>query len=472
MEMPEQRAGVSRVAAVLIIVACLVLGAVGGAYILFSSPAPNNSNTRILTSLSSTAMATSGMACGNVAPYDESIPSTYQSMYTTLDQILNDYGHTLDPKAPVAAHQVIYATELLPADSNLGSKLLSQQAMQSVVLFLNAIQKLGIQGVTIDISYPILTSTFPNYAQYLSFYQNVVEMVRQRGMKIDIESETPLLVGYPGLSLSSLSYANLAYTTYVTEDREMIQAVINDLHPDYLNIGTETDTLQNLLHYPGISTPQGWASYISSILAGLNKGTTKINVGIGSWDPISYLYATLNNSAIDAIDVHVYPAYGNYLSVLTQIGELSTQYRKPIVIDEMWLHKSVMNEGVGFATDAKISARNDYAFWVPLDEAFLRVMAKYAQVYDVGFISPFEGTIFFAYLNYSSSTANLPNDGRQVVSQAAGQNIARGLISPLGCYYQDLIREQNGLSPTTLSLSAQELSRPSQFEPSFWCVWL
>ncbi len=463
MEMLEERAAVSTVAMVLVIVACLVLAGVGGAYIIFSSSAQNSGNSRIPSSLSlttiasttiaSTAIAMSGTACANVASYDESIPSTYQSMYTTLDQTLNGFSQNLDSKQPVATHQVIYATELLPADSNLGPKLLSQQALQSVMKFLDAIQKLGVQGVTIDISYPILTPSFPNYDQYLSFYQNVVEQVRQRGMKIDIESETPLLVGYPGISVGSISYANLPYSTYVTEDREMIQTIINDLHPDYINIGTETDTLQILLHYPEVSTPQEWGSYISSILAGLNKGTTKIDVGIGSWDPISYLYTTLNNSAIDAIDVHIYPVYGNYLGVLTQIGELSRQYNKPIVIDEMWLHKSVMNEGVGFTTDAKISARNMYAFWIPLDEKFLEVMTKYAQVYDVNFVSPFEGTIFFAYLNYSSSTANVPYDqARQVMGQAAGQNIAKGIVSPLGCYYQDLIREQNALSPTSFSV--------------------
>ena len=168
----------------------------------------------------------------------------------------------------MASHRVIYATELLPADSNIGQRRLSPQAMQGVINYLDAIQKLGVQGVTIDISFPILAPTFPNYGQYLQFYENVVAQVRQRGMKMDIESETPLLVGYPGLSLGSISYANLTYPDYVSEDEEMIQTVINDLHPDYLNIGTETDTLQMLLHYPEVSTPQGWGTYISTLLQG------------------------------------------------------------------------------------------------------------------------------------------------------------------------------------------------------------
>jgi hypothetical protein len=432
------RKGVSTVLIALIIV--IVLVAAFGTDVYLSRFAPSSALTSFSTP---TALVTGGLMCSSVANYDESIPPAYQSMYSALSQILDNFGQTLSSTSPVASHAVIYATELLPADSNIGQRLLSPQAMQGVSNYLDAIQKLGVQGVTIDISFPVLVPTFPNYDQYLQFYENVVAQVRQRGMKIDIESETPLLVGYPGLSLGSLSYANLTYSDYVSQDKEMIQTVINDLHPDYLNIGTETDTLQMLLHYPEVSTPQGWGTYISSLLTGLNKSSTKINVGIGSWDPISYLYATLNDSMVDAIDVHIYPVYGNYLSILTRIGQLSEEYGKPIIIDEMWLHKSTMTEGHNFATDAEISARNLYGFWIPLDEKFLEVMSKYSQVYNVVYISPFEATYFFAYLDYTSTTANIPYyEARQAAGRAAAVNIANGIVSPLGCYYSELINGQ------------------------------
>jgi hypothetical protein len=441
-----ERRAVSVVLAALIIVVLFV--AAVGAYIFLLRSASGNSG--FLGSFSTaTTSPRQGMTCSNIAQYDEDIPPTYQPMYATLSQILDNFRQTLSSTSPGGSHEVIYATELLPADSNIGQRLLSPQTMQGVINYLDAIQKLGIDGVTIDVSYPILTPTFPNYSQYLSFYENVVGQARTRGMKVDIESETPLLVGYPGLSLGSVSYANLSYTTYVNEDREMIQTIINDLHPDYLNIGTETDTLQMLLHYPEISTPRGWGMYIHSLLMGLNKSTTRINVGIGSWDPIGYLYATLNESAIDAIDIHVYPVYGNYLSVLTQIGQLSQEYGKPIVIDEMWLHKSTMTEGHSFASSAKISARNLYAFWIPLDEKFLEVMSEYSQVYNVVYLSPFEATNFFAYVDYTASSANVPYyEARQVAGQVAAHNIANSIVSPVGCYYQSLI---DGLTPLTIS---------------------
>jgi hypothetical protein len=441
-----KRKAVSTIVAIAIVAALLTAGV--SSYVLLKMAVPDNSP--LLNSLSSTsAIGNQGGACSNVASYDESIPPAYQSMYTTLSQTLDNFGTTLGSTPSASSHSPIYATELLPADSNIGQRLLAPQAIQGVINYLNAIQKLGIQGVTIDVSYPVLVPNYPNYTQYLSFYENVVEQVRARGMKIDIESETPLLVGYPGLSLGSVGYANLPYSTYVSEDKAMIQTVINDLRPDYLNIGTETDTLQNLVHYQEISTPQGWGDYIQSLVTGLNKSSTKINVGIGSWDPIDYLYATLNDSAIDTIDIHIYPVYGNYLSILTQIGHLSQEYNKPIIIDEMWLHKSTMNEGHGFSVDAQISARNMYAFWIPLDEKFLDVMAKYSQVYNVAFISPFESTYFFAYLNYTSSSAGVPYpDARQVTGRAASYDIRNGIISPVGCYYQTLIE---GLTPLSIT---------------------
>jgi len=409
-----------------------------------------------LSSFTNVASAASSLS---IAQYNEAVPSANQSMYTTLDQLLTSFSQTLSTATTKSSLQPIYATELLPADSNLGESLLEPDAIQGVINFLNALQEMGIQGVTIDVSFPTLVSSYANYTQYLSFYENVVLQVRSRGMKIDIESQIPLLVGYPGLSFGSLSYANLTYSEYVTEDRQMLQTVIDDLHPDYLNIGTETDTLQALLDYSEISTPQGWGNYISSLLDGLNKDTTKIAVGIGNWDPIDYLYDTINISAVDVIDVHVYPIYGDYLSVLNQIGLLSVEYDKPISIDEMWLHKSVENEGPLFASDANIRARNDYAFWIPLDEEFMSVMEEYAKVYNVTYMSPFEGELLFAYLNYSSTAGNLSDEQtQQIEDQAASQDIQSNIISPFGAYYQNLI--STSTSPASLTSNLPTPSIP------------
>jgi hypothetical protein len=108
----------------------------------------------------------------------------------------------------------------------------------------------------------------------------------------------------------------------------------------------------------------------------------------------------------------------------------------------------VSTEGPLFASGANIRVRNDYAFWIPLDDEFMGVMAEYAQIYNVTYMSPFEGELLFAYLNYNSSTANLTNDqATQTVDQAASHNIQSNIISPFGAYYQNLISPSNGPTP-------------------------
>jgi hypothetical protein len=418
---------------------------------LSTSTSASSTTTSILqttssltTSLQSSTSSTS-TSCANVAQYNMTVPSSYSNMYGTLNQILENFDQNLDSTQPVNSNQqVIYATELLPADSNLVTGLLAPGQLQGVENNLNAMEKVGVQGVTIDVSYPILSPTFANYSQYLSFYESVVQQVRERGMKIDIESQTPLLVGYPGVNTGNLSYSNLSYNTYVTQLRQMIQIVIDNLHPDYYNIGSEVDTLYNLLPYPQLSNPKGWGNYISSLVTGLNESTTKIAVGIGSWDSVAYLNATVANPAIQAIDVHVYPMYGNITAVLMQIGRIAAEYNKPIDIDEMGLHKSIMNEGQGqpggfFTADAIIRSRNIYSFWIPEDEQFLSTMSEYAKVFNGAFISYFDEANLFGYANY---TATLGSTNYlqliQLGNQLASANMRQGIVSPTGCYFDSL----------------------------------
>jgi len=70
-------------------------------------------------------------------------------------------------------------------------------------------------------------------------------------------------------------------------------------------------------------------------------------------------------------------------------------------------------------------------------------MSDFAHTYNVAYMSPFEGSYFFAYLNYNASTANLSyTQAMQMANQAASQNIVSNTISPLGCYYEHLITSQ------------------------------
>ena len=110
----------------------------------------------------------------------------------------------------------------------------------------------------------------------------------------------------------------------------------------------------------------------------------------------------------------------------------------------MGLHKSVMNEGQGqpggfFTADAIILSRNVYSFWIPEDEEFLSLMSEYTKVFNGAFMSYFDEANLFAYLNYTSSNANTNYlQLIQLGERAAGLNMRQGMISPTGCYFDNL----------------------------------
>ena len=66
-----------------------------------------------------------------------------------------------------------FAAELIVADDNRGTALLNPQTLSATARSLDQLHGLGVRGVRSAIQYPLLTPTFPRYAEYLSFYRSV-----------------------------------------------------------------------------------------------------------------------------------------------------------------------------------------------------------------------------------------------------------------------------------------------------------
>jgi len=97
-------------------------------------------------------------------------------------------------------------------------------------------------------------------------------------------------------------------------------------------------------------------------------------------------------------------------------------------------------------------------------------MSKYSQVYNVVYMSPFEATNFFAYIDYASA-ANVPYyEARQVAGRAAAVNIANDIVSPLGCYYAELIDGQITLNATFLPFTIVSVPYLSKIRDSISSV--
>ena len=382
----------------------------------------------------------SGSFASAVQQYDMSIPSKYLGDYTALQDILNTFNSSLGPY-PTSATSFTFATELLPANGNRGPALFQQGNMASVAKNLDALQAMGVQGVTIAIGYPLLDPTFPDNAQYLSYFQQVVAMVHARGMKVLIESQ--ILFANTPYSPLTYNWASLPYSQYVTNHIAQDQLIIDQIHPDYLEIGVEADTEAYLSGYSQLNTPTGWTSYIEQLLSSLNKGNCKLVAGAGTWLGTSFLTGFANDPRLDYISTHVYPIYGNNLQTLLQIGKIAQQNNKRLVIDEAWQEKVLQpatGHGAGTGIGGPLVTQQDvFGFWSPMDSQFLNLMAKFAQIYPVEFLSPFSEQYFFAYLNW---TPTLDSQSYfQLTAQldpTVTQNMASNTLTPTGNVYSQL----------------------------------
>jgi len=411
-------------------------------FLVFSSPiflsvtaSPTSSSS--LSHLSSNGP---GFFASAVQQYDMSIPSKYLGDYTALQDILNKFNSSLGPY-PALATSFTFATELLPANGNRGPVLFQQGNMASVARNLDALQSMGVQGVTIAIGYPLLDPTFPDSAQYVSYFQQVVAMVHARGMKVLIESQ--ILFANTPYSPLTYNWASLPYSQYVTNHIAQDQLIIDQIHPDYLEIGVEADTEAYLSGYSQLNTPTGWTSYIEQLLASLNKGNCKLVAGAGTWLGTSFLTGFASDPRLDYISTHVYPIYGNNLPTLLQIGKITQQNNKRLVIDEAWQEKVLQpatGRGAGTGIGGPLVTQQDvFSFWSPMDTQFLNLMAKFAQIYPVEFLSPFSEQYFFAYLKWTPALDS--QSYFQLTAQLdpiVAQSMASNTLTPTGDSYSQL----------------------------------
>ena len=371
-----------------------------------------------------------------VQQYDMSVPSQYQGEYASIQGILDSFNSSLGPY-PASENGFVYATELLPANGNRGPALLQANNLISVGKNLDELQAMGIQGVTIAIGYPLLDPSFPNSAQYLSYFEQVVAMAHTRGMKVLVESQ--ILFANTPYSPLTFDWSALPYSQYVINHIAQDQLIINQIHPDYLELGVEADTEAYLSGYSQLHTPSGWTSYIEQLLGSLNKGNTKLVAGAATWLGTSYLTGFANDPRLDMISTHVYPIYGANLQTLLAMGKIAEQGGKRLVIDEAWEQKVLQPPHGGGIGGPSVTQQDVFSFWSPIDSQFLTLMSKFAQVYPVEYISPFNEWYFFAYLNW---TPTLDAESYFQLSKQlypiAAQNMISGSLTPTGQVYSQL----------------------------------
>jgi hypothetical protein len=362
------------------------------------------------------------------------VPAEFRALYDELDAALTAFDQSLDATGD---YPVTFAAELLTANGNRGTDLLNATNLSATRLWLDRLRALGVQGVTLSITYPILTSDFPNSAKYLEYYKTVAREVRQRGMKLSVEMGVAFP---PPFSTLNVNYRNITFEQFQVTNKQMVATVINELQPDYLNLGAEPDTAARITGWRELNTPQGYTKFINYTLQDVPRGKTQIGVGIGTWGNLDFVKRYVTNPALDFIALHIYPVTGDALPTAVAAADLAHQHNKRVIVDEAWLYKmSAREPPVSIAGNADIFRRDAYSFWAPLDQKFLALIAKLARAKKIEYVSIFWAQYLYAYLDYNPALSKLSyTDLMTRVNQAAAQNLVADKPSATGEFYRRL----------------------------------
>jgi hypothetical protein len=376
------------------------------------------------------------------APTFAPVPAPYQDLVATLRGQLASFADTVGPSS-VVGHTVL-AANLIAADGNIGQGLLAPRALTTASTMLQRLKRMGLRGVMMEVGFPLLLPSFPSSGGYTSFYQQVAGMVHADGMTLSVEVN-PVFTS-PEISPLHPDYRGLTIDSYAAEQREEAQIIIDTMHPEYLTVLDEPDTFGSNLSLP-LNAPATGVQLVNLELTGLNRGSTRIGAGTGTWSPIGYDQALLSQTAIDYLSIHVYPLARVDIQNLKADVAVASQAHKPVVMDEVGFYKDLVSGNfdatgsihanpAGAANEEKLLA---FSFFEPLDQQFLTLITRYARKRGVAFLSPFESLNFFAYVDWTPLLDATPSGRfRNVLDEAAVASMAAGTLTSVGRTYSRL----------------------------------
>lgn len=376
--------------------------------------------------------------CSGCVRHEDDVPLKYQRIYNQLEQKLTDLHAELNNRWDHEPHELVFTTELLVTSANRGEIILEPEIFDAVIFNLDAMQSLGVTGVSLDIKYPVLVDGFPRQDEYILFYQKVVDEIKSRNLTLFMAAQVAFTDPFFGNPDIVDYYENLTLTRYKSEKRQMVETIINTFQPDYVTIENEPETQQmNTGLNFSVDTVIEIAQFV---LNGLDKKDVKIGAGAGSWENIVYIQRLAEETAIDYLDIHIYPIQGDLIfERMQQIKSIALSNNKSVVIGETWLYKCKHNE-LSQLNYIDVYQRDVFSFWMPLDCSFLNLMVNLSFYLDCEMINPFWMQYFWGYVPYNIITESMnPTQRYDAVRKTAAHNMYTGNYTLVGQTYKNLI---------------------------------
>lgn len=361
-----------------------------------------------------------------------------------------------------------YAAVLTFANGNRGSALLGPLSMDNVAKELEALNKLGVTVMRLEVEYPLFTPAFHSFLNshnasytytandYLQFYKNVVAAARAYGFKIHIEHAflfSGSSVIDPAWYFSTIKALgpNNARIRVAVENAAETKLIVTELQPDYLTLLSEPDTqngLFGLIQGQVLYTPQQWKAYLDYAIGQFPANNVKLGAGAGTWDS-QYIDLFAPMPTLDYIDLHIYPARSTFTDFYDRFLTLADLIRfydpnKEITIGESWLYKVDQWEVTnGNVPVNEIISRDVYSYWMPLDKLFIELFSEAAKAKEVALFTPFWTRHFYSYTDYAEAKPLNPLIRMSVADQRYFDNLQAGITTGTGDLHKSLALQTN-----------------------------
>jgi hypothetical protein len=373
-----------------------------------------------------------------------SFGSAAQDLYSELSLTLAEFETYLGSRWSGERHAVTFGAELLSANSHRGEALLSPESLAGNILYLDRLQALGVRGVTVQITYPLVLTGFPRSREYLAFYRALAAEVKRRGLALHVKTGPTFTQSE--FSNVPVSYRNLTVLEYFAGRSAQARLLAEELRPDRLTFGNEPSTEESIT---GLDlNVVNYTAFVQSTLRGMERRGIQVGVGSGTWDEAAYVRSFAQTTSVDFIDLHLYPLSNggtSYLERAVELAQIARASGKRVAIGEAWLYKASARElATGAASPASspaIFARDVFSPWSPLDQRFVRALVALAHLERLDYVSFFWSKYFFAYLEPTPENLNLsPGELLRAADEAAVENILAGRYSETGLAFSRLIR--------------------------------
>ncbi len=375
-------------------------------------------------------LLSAGLACGQ----NPAVSRKHQALYSELAGQLGQFASQVS--GTPMQHSVLRGAAWTAAGCEPVPTLLEESRRERAVRELDALQRVGVQLVTLEVCYPLLSDQFHDPRPTLEHYANLANAVRLRGMQLLVRSRA--LAPTDGSIVARRSYLRLGKQRYFSERYAEAKSIVLALQPDYLTLVAEPQH-----DAAGLKLSlRDWRNYLRKATADLHAQlgdfAPALGAGVALSDSIEVVDTLAAIPGLAYIDLRVDRLATPKDKLLPRLLSWPQRIRaidpgKRILIGAAWLYKASTQEAAGLPQFG-IIARDVYSFWAPLDIDFLRVLARAALAGNIEAVVAAQPRYFFAYLDFfdPATFRATPLLLMELAQRQAGEAMATGQLTQTG----------------------------------------